>query len=88
MQASHPQKAREQDLAEYYLRFRAYTERLCEALEIEDYVPQPIEDVSPIKWNIAHTTWFFEEMILKKFVPNYQEFDPTFDFFSTVITTR
>jgi len=80
MQASHPQKAREQDLAEYYPSVRAYTERLCEALEIEDYVPQPIEDVSPIKWNIAHTTWFFEEMILKKFVPNYQEFDPTFGF--------
>src|SRR4030095_990150 len=74
------QRTHEQDLGEYYRSVRAYTEKLCEVLEIEDYIPQPIEDVSPVKWNIAHTTWFFEEMILKKFVPNYQEFDPTFGF--------
>ena len=80
MQASHPQRAFELDLGEYYRSVRAYTEKLCEALEIEDYIPQPIEDVSPVKWNVAHTTWFFEEMILKKFAPGYQEFDPTFGF--------
>ena len=80
MQASHPQRAFEQDFGEYYRSVRAYTEKLCEALEIEDYIPQPIEDVSPVKWNIAHTTWFFEEMILKKFASGYQEFDPTYGF--------
>jgi len=80
MQASHPQRAREQDLSEFYSSVRAYTEKLCEPLEIEDYIPQPVVDVSPVKWNIAHTTWFFEEMILKKFVPGYKPFDPNFGF--------
>ena len=67
-------------LAELYRDIRSYTERLCEPLEIEDYIPQPIVDVSPPKWNIAHTTWFFEEMILKKFVPDYRVFDENFGF--------
>ena len=80
MQASHPQKVRRADLAEFYQSVRRYTEQLCEPLEIEDYIPQPIVDVSPPKWNIAHTTWFFEEMILKKFAPDYEVFDPQFGF--------
>lgn len=68
------------DLAEFYKRVRSHTETLCEPLEIEDYIPQPVVDVSPAKWNIAHTTWFFEEMILKQFVPDYQAFDPDFGY--------
>ena len=67
-------------LQEFYVSVRKYTEKLCEPLEIEDYIPQPIEDVSPPKWNIAHTTWFFEEMILKQFSKGYSEFDPKFGF--------
>lgn len=67
-------------LAEFYREVRAYTERLCEPLEIEDYIPQPVVDVSPPKWNIAHTTWFFEEMILKKCVAGYKVFDENFGF--------
>jgi len=67
-------------LLEYFGRVRAHTEELCKPLEIEDYIPQPTVDVSPPKWNIAHTTWFFEEMILKKFVEGYCEFDPQFGF--------
>ena len=80
MQATHSQPIGESDLARQYSSVRAYTEKLCEPLEIEDYIPQPIVDVSPPKWNIAHTTWFFEEMILKKFVPGYEVFDPQFGF--------
>lgn len=63
-----------------YNRVRARTEQLCEPLETEDYIPQSIVDVSPAKWNIAHTTWFFEEMILKKFANNYKVFDENFGF--------
>ena len=80
MQASHPQPSRENDLAAFYSSVRRYTETLCEPLEIEDYIPQPIVDVSPPKWNIAHTTWFFEEMILKRFAPDYRLFDEQFGF--------
>lgn len=79
MQGIHAQKE-EKDLAEFYLSVRNHTEELCRPLEIEDYIPQPIEDVSPPKWNIAHTTWFFEEMILKQYSPGYQAFDENFGF--------
>lgn len=68
------------DLCAFYDHVRSYTEHLCEPLEIEDYIPQPVVDVSPPKWNIAHTTWFFEEMILKKFVPGYKVFNEDFGF--------
>ena len=73
-------EAKHEDLASFYTRVRAHTEMLCEPLEIEDYIPQPAVDVSPAKWNIAHTTWFFEEMVLKQFVPGYAAFDPDFSF--------
>ena len=80
MQAAHSLTGEPETLAAFYSRIRAHTEQLCEPLEIEDYIPQPVVDVSPPKWNIAHTTWFFEEMILKKFVPDYKVFDENFGF--------
>ena len=80
MQGSHPQRVSPEDLRELYLSVRSYTEKLCEPLEIEDYIPQPVVDVSPPKWNIAHTIWFFEEMILKKFSSGYKVFDENFGF--------
>jgi ergothioneine biosynthesis protein EgtB len=80
MQAARSLTGETETLADYYSRVRSYTERLCEPLEIEDYIPQPIVDVSPPKWNIAHTTWFFEEMILKNFVRDYEVFDKDFGF--------
>lgn len=75
MRGSGSQTSPTTDLSRYYAEVRSYTEALCEPLETEDYIPQPIVDVSPAKWNIAHTTWFFEEMILKKYVPRYRVFD-------------
>jgi len=80
MQGISAGKTAPTDLIGFYNEVRAYTERLCEPLEIEDYVPQPSVDASPPKWNIAHTTWFFEEMILKKYSPNYEVFDEHFGF--------
>ncbi|HEX8288971.1 MAG TPA: ergothioneine biosynthesis protein EgtB [Pyrinomonadaceae bacterium] len=80
MQATYPKKQNASELLEFYERVRAHTETLCEPLETEDYIPQPIVDVSPPKWNIAHTTWFFEEMILKKFAPEYKEYNRDFGF--------
>jgi ergothioneine biosynthesis protein EgtB len=68
------------ELREFYRKVRAATEFLCETLETEDYIPQPVVDVSPPKWNIAHTTWFFEEMILKKYADGYKVFDKNFAF--------
>lgn len=80
MPATHQSKSTPEDLTHGYAAVRRRTEAICQPLEIEDYVPQPTVDVSPPKWNIAHTTWFFEELILKRFAENYQEFNPNFSF--------
>ncbi|MEP6849799.1 MAG: ergothioneine biosynthesis protein EgtB [Acidobacteriota bacterium] len=80
MQAGLSHDTSPKSLIEFYGEVRSFTEKLCEPLETEDYIPQPTVDVSPAKWNIAHTTWFFEEMILKRSVPDYEEFDPNFGF--------
>jgi ergothioneine biosynthesis protein EgtB len=62
-----------------YAAVRRQTLNLCEPLEIEDYGVQPMEDVSPPKWHLAHTTWFFETFILKQRVPAYEPFHETFE---------
>ncbi len=80
MQSTHSTKIVASELESQYSFVRAYTEQICAPLETEDYVLQPVADVSPAKWNIAHTTWFFEEMILKKFAAGYEEFNPQFGF--------
>ena len=53
-------------------QIRKFTNSLCAGLEPEDCVVQSMPDVSPTKWHLAHTTWFFETFILKKFVPGYR----------------
>ena len=67
-------------LIKQYIDTRVFTEDLCEPLEVEDYVPQPAEFVSPPKWHLAHTTWFFEEFVLKPHFPNYKLFHAKFSF--------
>jgi ergothioneine biosynthesis protein EgtB len=67
-------------LLKLFQKTRAYSVALCEPLEIEDYIPQPVDFASPPKWHLSHSTWFFEEMILKKFLPNYEVFNPHFGF--------
>ena len=65
---------------ERYKKVRKYTEEICAPLEKEDYVVQPIADVSPPKWHIGHTTWFFETFILKPHQQGYKEYNPEFNF--------
>jgi ergothioneine biosynthesis protein EgtB len=55
-----------------FQQIRDFTNSLCSGLEPEDCVVQSMPDVSPTKWHLAHTTWFFETFILKKFVPGYR----------------
>lgn len=59
---------------------RTNTEKLCKPLAIEDYSVQPNENVSPPKWHLAHSTWFFEQFILIQFDKNYEVFDEDFGF--------
>lgn len=67
-------------LAERYAAVRAFSESLCEGLVTEDYVVQSMTDVSPTKWHLAHTTWFFETFVLREFVEGYKLFHPRYPF--------
>ncbi|MBK6621056.1 MAG: ergothioneine biosynthesis protein EgtB [Saprospirales bacterium] len=68
------------ELQERYIRVRSRTEAICRGLEVEDYVVQPVVDVSPPKWHIGHSTWFFETFLLEPFLPGYRPFHPDFGF--------
>jgi ergothioneine biosynthesis protein EgtB len=67
-------------LADRYKKVRQHTEQICGPLQTEDYVVQPIADVSPPKWHLGHTTWFFETFILKPNLTGYKEFDPNYNY--------
>lgn len=67
-------------LAEKYCSVRKHTEDICAPLVKEDYVVQPIADVSPPKWHLGHTAWFFETMVLKVYLHGYKEFHPQYNF--------
>lgn len=59
-------------MLEQYVYTRDLTLKIVEPLEIEDYGIQAMADVSPPKWHLAHTTWFFEDFILMHYKQNYQ----------------
>ncbi len=65
-------QSRTERLRDRFHQIRNFTDALCAGLEPEDCVVQSMPDVSPTKWHLAHTTWFFETFILKKFVPGYR----------------
>ena len=67
-------------LLERYDQTRKRSVDICGPLKTEDYVVQPIVDVSPPKWHLGHITWFFETFILKPHAPGYVEFDPEYNF--------
>ncbi len=62
------------DLLTPYVAVRSFTERLCETLSPEDCQVQSMPDVSPTRWHLAHTTWFFETFVLRN-ASGYRLFD-------------
>lgn len=67
-------------LLSQYAETRLLTTEICGPLQPEDFVVQPAEEVSPPKWHLAHTTWFFENFILKEHYPDYNLFDDDYHF--------
>jgi ergothioneine biosynthesis protein EgtB len=57
---------------------RGETEHRAAPLSAEDQVVQSMPDASPAKWHRAHVTWFFEQFLLRPFVPSYRPFDQRF----------
>lgn len=74
-------QANQQQLAEKYFFTRAKTVELMEPLSIEDHLAQPSEEVSPPKWHLGHTTWFFETLVLAANIKHYQVYDSQFPFY-------
>lgn len=66
--------------SEAFRTVRAETERRASHLSAEDQGVQSMADASPTKWHRAHTTWFFEQFLLKPNDPDYREFDERFGF--------
>ncbi len=66
-------------LAQTYAQVRAHSHALAAPLSAEDCAIQSMPDASPVKWHLAHTSWFFETVILAR-RPGYKPFDPRFAF--------
>ncbi len=63
-----------------YRDVRDFSKLLTRDLEPEDCVVQSMPDVSPTKWHLAHTSWFFETFVLKKFLAGYVSAIPEYAF--------
>ncbi|MDX1940315.1 MAG: ergothioneine biosynthesis protein EgtB [Saprospiraceae bacterium] len=64
-----------------YREVRHQSLHICKPLQAEDFVVQPISDVSPPKWHLGHSTWFFENFILAEYYKNYKRFDERLNYF-------
>src|SRR5437899_1214156 len=75
-----PAKSELQFIPDLYQKIRARTLEIVAPLEIEDYVIQTAEFMSPPRWHIGHTSWFFET-VLQKFQPGYRTYSEDFLFY-------
>lgn len=70
-----------ENLLKAYQEVRAFTHHLVDPLKVEDFVIQPMENASPAKWHLAHTSWFFETFVLKKYRKAFESLHPQYAYF-------
>ena len=70
--------SRSRRLIEQFRQVRDFSTHVCRSLEPEDYVVQSMVDVSPTKWHLAHTSWFFETFVLKVWMQRYRSEVPQY----------
>ncbi len=68
------------NLLKKFRDIRAFTEKLTNPLETEDFIIQVAKHASPVKWHLAHTSWFFEAFFLEKAVPDYETMHPQYSY--------
>lgn len=71
---------RDRGLHASFRHVRGASVRFCEPLAIEDFGLQAVAETSPVKWHLAHTSWFFETFILKPLCDGYRPFDERFEY--------
>lgn len=70
-----------ENILSQFRKVRAFSHHLVEPLETEDFVIQPMENASPTKWHLAHTSWFFETFVLGKFKSDFKSLHPQYAYF-------
>ncbi len=78
--ADSSHRGEREDLLHHFSRVRHTTAWICEPLTVEDCVVQTATECSPVKWQLAHMTWFFEQFVLIPNDESYHEFHPTFSY--------
>ncbi len=68
------------DVAQQFLAARDATQVLAAPLSDEDQALQSMADASPTKWHLAHTTWFWERFVLRRYVAGYTPYDASYDY--------
>jgi ergothioneine biosynthesis protein EgtB len=76
----HGSSERNASLGTLYQTVREASTQLGAPLSDADATVQSMPDASPAKWHLAHTTWFFEAMVLEQNLRGYRAFDPQFNF--------
>ena len=74
------EKGNRDKLSDGYRKVRKLSHKLAGPLSTEDYVVQSMPDVSPTKWHLAHTSWFFEAFVLSKADSKYKSLHPQYNF--------
>lgn len=68
------------EIQEHFLKVRNQTLAICKPLQSEDYSAQPVEEVSPPKWHLGHTAWFFETFVLTPYKAGYHLFNSDYGY--------